>query len=637
MKTSWVVFVLSMSLITGPIKAQTTKYAFSDIPKELLKDANSVKREEQIHMIVKDPQTATVSYHRVYTVLNSDGEDELNFQKYSSTFNYLTDAKITVYNSDGKLIQTYNKKDMSNTSFGEGLVEDGKFTYFKVTAPSYPITIEFDFNVKYKGILRYPNYYIQNEDQAVQQSSFQMEVPSSIGFRFRDLNAAYKPDKKTNGDHDIYTWSVHNLKAKAIESHSGPNYQYLPQIIFAANKFNMDGFAGNMTTWQGFGEWISSLKDGDNTLKAPQIAFYQGLVKDAGSNEEKARILYQYLQNNMRYVSIQLGIGGWRPFPASFVSDKKYGDCKALSHFMQAALAAVGIQSFPALINYGDADEPITNDFPMNSFNHEILCIPSGIGKDTVWLECTSNTANFGHLSYQTADHYAVLLTPEGGKLVKTPPTTDNDNIIASHHTIQIDKSGKARITSHIAGTGFFKQFFIDALYQVQARVKNDFITKSLGFKQTDSITVTEGNMGQTPYPIDIQLSYDQFPDFTSGNKLFVSSRPLSLFFEDVDEDTARTQDYYFAFPYQIRDTTIFELNAALKPESLPENKKLELPYGSYESNYKYDSDNHTVTVISRFCIQQTKVEADKYQELYKFAHLAGDDLGEKIVLQSAD
>ena len=74
------------------------------------------------------------------------------------------------------------------------------------------------------------------------------------------------------------------------------------------------------------------------------------MVKNATTDREKAAILYNYMQNNMRYVSIQLGIGGLRPFPASFVDDKKYGDCKALSNYLKSALDAVGVKS--NIVNY---------------------------------------------------------------------------------------------------------------------------------------------------------------------------------------------------------------------------------------------------------------------------------------------
>ena len=64
------------------------------------------------------------------------------------------------------------------------------------------------------------------------------------------------------------------------------------------------------------------------------------------------------------------------PFPATFVDEKKYGDCKALSNYMRALLKAVDIPSYYALIRAGENEEPADFDFPHNNFNHAILCVP---------------------------------------------------------------------------------------------------------------------------------------------------------------------------------------------------------------------------------------------------------------------
>ncbi len=60
---------------------------------------------------------------------------------------------------------------------------------------------------------------------------------------------------------------------------------------------------------------------------------------------QKVFALYDYLQKNTRYISVQLGIGGWQPFPADYVATKRYGDCKALSNFMVALLKEAGIKA----------------------------------------------------------------------------------------------------------------------------------------------------------------------------------------------------------------------------------------------------------------------------------------------------
>ncbi len=98
----------------------------------------------------------------------------------------------------------------------------------------------------------------------------------------------------------------------------------------------MDGHEGNLSSWKNFGEWYAALSKGSINLSDETKIFLQNLTKDSKTEKEKIKILYRYLQSNFRYVSIQLGIGGFKPFDANFVDQKKYGDCKALSNYMEA-------------------------------------------------------------------------------------------------------------------------------------------------------------------------------------------------------------------------------------------------------------------------------------------------------------
>src|SRR6185312_11941569 len=122
---------------------------------------------------------------------------------------------------------------------------------------------------------------------------------------------------------------------------------------------------------------------------------------------------------NTHYVGIELGIGGWQPFDAASVYKQRYGDCKALANYMVALLKEAGIHAYPVLIRAGADADPIDTDIACNQFNHVIAAALAG--RDTVWLECTSQTLPPGYLSSFTADRNGLLLDDSGGHLVHTP------------------------------------------------------------------------------------------------------------------------------------------------------------------------------------------------------------------------
>ncbi|MCB0583382.1 MAG: transglutaminase domain-containing protein, partial [Phaeodactylibacter sp.] len=174
------------------------------------------------------------------------------------------------------------------------------------------------------------------------------------------------------------------------------------------------------------------------------------LSADAGSDAEKITALYRYLQENMRYVSVQLGIGGWRPSSAAYVAENKYGDCKALSNFMKALLREAGITAYPALIAHGRVPYEVKDSFTYPLFNHAILYIPS----EDMWLECTSSTFPAGYIGAGNDGRHTLLITPEGGRLKATPALTGEDNRVVGKTTVTLAEDGAATVVGKLRFAG---------------------------------------------------------------------------------------------------------------------------------------------------------------------------------------
>ena len=149
-------------------------------------------------------------------------------------------------------------------------------------------------------------------------------------------------------------------------------------------------------------------------------------VKEAKSPLEKAKIVYQFMQNKTRYISVQVGIGGWEPIAANQVDQVGYGDCKGLTNYTKALLDVVGVTSYYTVV-YASEKRNLDKDFASLQGNHVILNIPNE-GKD-IWLECTSQTMPFGFLGDFTDDRDVLVVTPEGGIIKRTAIYKDETNL----------------------------------------------------------------------------------------------------------------------------------------------------------------------------------------------------------------
>ncbi len=621
---------LAMAQLAGlPIGS---KYSALSIPDSLKKNADAVMREDVQNFTVKDINSAMLEIHEIVTILNEDGSHHLSFGATSSKFNYLDAAEINVYNAVGTKVNTYTKKEMQTASFGEGLVEDGKTTYFKVTAPSYPITVEKIYSIKFKGILSYPKNTIQNPYTAVEHFKYTVVVPSELGLRYKVINAHQVPGLISNIDGNTYSWEAKNLVAKKSEKHNGSSSRYAPQILLAPNKFKLDDYEGDMTSWKNFGEWNHRLIGNRNQLSEKGKAVIQSLTKETTTDIEKAKLIYNYLQKNMRYVSIQLGIGGFQPFPADFVQEKKYGDCKALSNYMQAALNVVGIKSHYAVINSGANAIPALEDFPSDPFDHIILCIPQE--KDSIWLECTSQTEDFGELGDFTENRKALLVTENGGVLVNTPASKPSNNIFTSSTQIELNEDGTGKAEASITGTGEFKQQQVAYTYQQSEDDKRRYLIKAIEWKQPDVVTVTNGTRFEKPYRINAKMEYDQLPAFKTGSKMFLQPRLYPLFDEDIPDSEKRIQDYYFAFPYQAKDTTVYHLPEGFGIDNLPKEKTITYPFAKYNCAYTWNEATKLITITTALEITEHVVKAASYPQLLEFRKAVEADMNEKIVVK---
>jgi transglutaminase-like putative cysteine protease len=630
MKEIFCFFIGSISLLRA--NAQEKIFTVVSIADSMKKNANVVLRDEYIKYTLKDINTAKYEVHDVYTILNESGKDYLNFNEFSSKFRVLDDAEIKVYDAFGMRQNTYSKKEMTSLNYGEGLVPEGKLTYFNVNAPVYPFTLEINYTIKYKGIFGLPGFIFQPAMQSVEHAVFEVEAPSEPGIRYKLVNTYNQPVITHDGIKDIYHWEVKNLTAYKSEKNSGSRYSYEPAILLGPNKFQLDDYEGDMTTWKNFGAWINNLYAKTSGLPDEKKAFYQTLVKNAATAEEKARILYNYMQNNMRYVSIQLGIGGLRPFPASFVDEKKYGDCKALSNYLKSALDAVGIKSNIVIIQGGMTPRNVLEDFPSNYFNHVILCIPQPT--DSIWLECTSTTLPFAELGPFTENRKAMMVTDNGGVLINTPGSKSTSNTEFFRTNIAIEENGGATVTTIYNSKGEGRDNLLMYFHDLKDDDKRKYFVTDLDWKHPDIIDITTSSKTDIPYTVIAKMEYEKIYSFKTGSKLFLEPRLHPVFDEDIPETEKRVRDYYFTCPYEITDTTFYKFPPGYALENLPKNKSFIQPFAQYTSTYSWDAASLTFSSVALLKIKERIIKAADYQKLLDFKKQVMSDSQEKIVIK---
>jgi len=593
-------------------------YSAVSIPDSLKENANAIVRYKMLDIKVLGPADITVKKHLIVTILNEKAADEAQAVLfYSKKYNIVNGFEMQVFDANGKQIKKYHKYDMLDQSAVPSgtIASDDRLMYIRHTITSYPATIEITDEINYKSSMNIESWHIQGEEQAVQDAYCHLTIANDAGFKFQNKNTTIEPIIAQNNKVTIYAWHASNLKAIKPEK-GAKGWRVLPRVYFATNKFEFYGVNGDFSSWKSFGKWIQGLNADVCTLSPPRADEIRKMTANLKTDRDKAKFLYEYLQQSMRYVSVQLGIGGMKPFPADFVDQKKYGDCKALSNYMYALLKAVDIPANYAIINAGANAEPAEAGFARNSFNHAILCVP--LKGDTTWLECTSNTQPFGKLSPFTENRTALLITEDGGKLVNTPKSLAEDNLFDSEVFLKLTPEGSAKAQVKIISSGEYRTDFIYLAYEKADEQKSKLV-QMLNLKQPSEIDYTLVSDKEGIKNVTLKLDYDRLYDVTAGDKQFYRPQLFSLWNVTLPLTDKRKTDYFFEHPMMKSCKTTIDLPEGFEVETLPANQTFKFTYGDYNVKYVYDAAKKQIVSIAKFTLTNQVIPAAKYTELQLF------------------
>jgi hypothetical protein len=609
-------------------------YIASGIPDSLKQDANSVLRYSMADYNVEGPGKVVIKVHTIVTILNEKANDEAEISlPYNKKFSSVNSFEMRVYDADGKLMKKYHKSDLYDhaAESEESIITDDRVLVAGHTVANYPTTVEMIYEIEQSSLIGIGQWDVQEDEQSIQNSYCRVSIDSTAGFRYLNRNISVIPQKTNVGKNAVYLWKVSNLKAFKIEEGSMP-WRFLPVVRFAQNKFEFYGIPGDISSWQNYGKWQLKLNSDVSTLSPQRIAEIRKMTDTIKTDKDKARFLYKYMQENMRYVSIQLGIGGLKPFPATFVDEKKYGDCKALSNYMCALLKAVNINSYYVKINAGENEEPADFSFPYDYSNHIILCIP--FKNDTTWLECTSTTQAFGKLGPFTENREALLITEDGGKLINTPKSKASDNQFNSEVHIILNTDGSARAQAKILSTGELRSIFVDLLPTLKADERKEALIRNFDIKQPTSFDFRTGGDVNSVKEVNLDLEYDKFCDVITSDKQFYRPWALALWDATVPITEKRKTDFYFKFPLQESCITTIDLPQGFEVESMPTNASLKFTYGTYDVSYVYNKDKNQVIGTAKFVLNNQVIPAAKYTEMQVYMDAVAKAQNKKLVIR---
>ena len=605
------------AIVFSVIAKSQAIYNYNLLPDSLKKDAQYVIWEDLVEFEVFDEGKAKESGRLAVCILNQNARSYNSFYIPYRKGESVNRFDATIYDANGKMVKKLKNtdiKDMSSVS-DFSLFEDDRIKLAEFTHNEYPYTLVFEYEKNVNGLFNYPTKIFQrHEKSTVIKSTIQMIIPGDYKLRYREFNLKNKVSINREKWRQIFRWEeTHIMPEQDHDLMPHPKY-YERMLKLAPLDFSEGGYKGNLDSWKNYGFWVKSLNDGRDQLSDLTKQNILNLVKDAKNDKEKVKILYNYMQNKTRYVSVQKGIGGYQPFTADYVDSKGYGDCKALSNYMYSLLKAVGIKSYYTDVQAGTAADEIFNDFPSNQFNHDILCVP--MQNDTIWLECTSQKQPFNFLGSFTDDRHVLLVTDDGGKLVKTPRYPKEINTQFRKAMVDIDAEGNAKAVINTVFSGLQYENR-PGLSDMSVKDRNEALNKiyPVSGMIINSCQYTE-NKDEIPSVTEkLDIS---FPKYAS-----ISSKRMFIKLNQLNTDINVPKNEERKIPFQLRsefidiDTVQFTIPSTYSIESMPKEVALNTKFGSY--SFSVLQKDNVFTCIRKYSSEKGTFDASDYKAYYEY------------------
>ena len=542
----------------------------------------------------------------------------------------LSDIDGWIKDGNGIKIRHLNSNDITdrNEISGFSLYEDNFVRTFQLKHNQYPYTICYTYKITLNQFVALP-VWSPVIHSAISTIDAKLVVTLPKGYRYKSfLKDVVLTDSDTLRNFVKTIYSAKYSRINGFDFFSVPFGDLKPKLIIVPEYFTY-GIEGKTSDWKSFGNWYYNLNKGLNDLPESEQKNLSQMLNGITEKTEIIKVLYHYLQDHTRYINISIGIGGLKSYPASYVSQNKYGDCKALTNYMKALLEFAGIKSYFVLINRSFQPEKILTDLPFPQFNHVILAVPDK--KDTIWIENTENSEAFNYLSSSIQNRTALFIDENDSRLIQMPGMQRNDVTMQRKINIVFNELENAEAKISFSFNGYNYELFNELLSGFNKNEQDKFIKEYIPFNNYDLLSwkLNKENRDTARIDLDLNLSLPKVIKNLGDDYYFNTFSIKTGFFSPPSQ---RELPLQFPCPVFNVDSQIYQIPTGLEVKSMPADQIINTSFGNYEAHFKWDSNN--IIVGKKFELHPNTYSQGQYKDFYEFYRKVKDAEKKVIILK---
>ncbi len=523
---------------------------------------------------------------------------------------------------------------------GSDEISDVRDKMLQIPAADVGNIVGFEYEKEESPLVLQSIWRFQGQDP-VKDAKFTLQLPA--GWEYVASWRNHSEIKPTLAGNNQWIWTVSDVKRIRPEEEMPPWAGVAGEMTVT---YFPPGGAGNRAfrDWKQMGLWYMDLtqsrRDATPEIKQKTAALTQGM----STPYAKMAALAKFVQQDIRYIAIELGIGGFQPRPAAYTFQHRFGDCKDKATLMGSMLKEIGVDSYYVIIN-SERGAVDSSTSAQNAFDHAIIAVHLPEGSNNVALvsvvqhpalgrllffDPTDDLTPFGQLSGSLQGNYGLLVGPEGGELYRLPTLATSSNGVTRTALMSLEANGNL--------TGTFQESRVgDLAASERARIK-------LTTKDTDRVKVIEGllsqslanfsvtqatmsNLQDTSQPFDLNYSIVvQRYAKPAGDLLLVRPRLIGIKASGLLE-TKEPRELPVILPGPQKDVDRFEIKipTGFEVDDLPPPVDVEYSFASYHS--KTEAAGNVLKYTRTFEITELSVPLEKIDQLKKFYRIiAGDE-----------
>lgn len=533
---------------------------------------------------------------------------------------------------------------------GSELITDVRAKIVHIPAADPGNLIGYEYEQEDHPFVLQDIWYFQGSNP-VRESHYTLQLPAGWEYKASWLNHGEIAPAQAGGNQ--WQWTVSGVPAIKTESDMPPHRGIRGQMIVS---FVPSGGAQgkSFASWRDMGLWYMDLTRGRRDPSPEIRQKVAALTASTPAPLGKMQALARFVQRDVRYVAIELGIGGYQPHSAVDVFTHRYGDCKDKATLMASMLKEIGVDSYYVVIN--SERGAVTPEMPahMGGFDHAILAIqlPPSLNDASVvavlqhpklgrllFFDPTDELTPLGRLIGPLQANYGLLVLPEGGELVQLPQLAPATNGIV--RTAKLTLAPTGTLSGDVKEVRFgdrasAQRYALKSLTKDADRIKpiETLLAGSLSSYRLTKASITNLDQTELPFEFDYSLVADNYAK-AAGNLLLVRPRVVGVKSSDLLE-TKEPRQYPVVFDGPSRDTDTFEI--AMPPgyevDDLPTPVNAEFSFASYHS--KAEASGNLLRYTRTYEVKEPSVPLAKIEDLKKLYRIIANDERNNAVLKHA-